>query len=222
MLKRLYFHSHCITLTCAISCFSRHWLGLFHTFEGGCDGSGDKISDTPAEKTSHKGCNPSENRDSCPNDGQGPDDVFNFLGYEDDACLFRFTAGQAAVMVENVDAYRSGGLIEADSSGILARESTAMLSSSDSLECYSITAGSTRVFSYNVPDPAFVSCSMVTTDGDLDLFVNWDGGFEHFDCSEESQAKEKVCAVGKGSGTVYAFVYAATSSSDFFVTCSTN
>jgi hypothetical protein len=97
-----------------------------------------------------------------------------------------------------------------------------MLSSSDSLESYSITAGSTKVFSYDVPAPAFVSCSMVTTDGDLDLFVNWDGGFEHFDCSEESQAKEKVCTVGKSSGKVYAFVYAANSSSDFFVSCSTN
>ncbi|PQK18064.1 hypothetical protein BB8028_0010g00530 [Beauveria bassiana] len=43
-----------------------HWIGLAHTFEGGCDGEGDFIDDTPASANASRGCQ--TGRNSCPGD----------------------------------------------------------------------------------------------------------------------------------------------------------
>jgi len=71
-----------------------HYLGLYHTFCGGCGSStacystGDLICDTNREQNPTYGCPSSKT--SC----SSPDPIHNYMDYTDDPCLWEFTPEQ--------------------------------------------------------------------------------------------------------------------------------
>jgi hypothetical protein len=76
-----------------------HWLGLYHTFQGGCTGStgydgttglGDLVADTAPEASSASGC--PGGRDTCA--GGAVDPIDNYMDYSSNQCQTRFTTNQ--------------------------------------------------------------------------------------------------------------------------------
>lgn len=64
-----------------------HYLGLYHTFQGGCNPPGDEVDDTPAVASPNYGCTPNV---SC----ASADMIQNYMDYTDDTCMNTYTDGQ--------------------------------------------------------------------------------------------------------------------------------
>ena len=81
-----------------------HWVGLWHTFQGGCTAPGDQVDDTPPEASATSGCPAS--KDTC--SGGGVDPITNFMDYSYDSCMTGFSGGQNTRM-NTMMAFRDTG-----------------------------------------------------------------------------------------------------------------
>jgi len=79
-----------------------HWLGLYHTFQGGCSKQNDLVEDTAPEREPAFGC--PVGRDTCRRGGVDP--ITNFMDYVDDFCMIEFTTGQTERMHAAKQTYR--------------------------------------------------------------------------------------------------------------------
>lgn len=97
-----------------------HWLGLYHTFQNGCDDPGDAVDDTPYEARPASGC--PIGRKTC-SGTQGDDPVHNYMDYSQDSCLTEFTPLQIARVRALTAIYRTRLLSDsARASLVLDRE----------------------------------------------------------------------------------------------------
>lgn len=79
-----------------------HYFNLLHPwgiYRGDCDEM-DFVDDTPAQSDSEYGCEASF---SC----GGDDNFHNFMGFQDDECMWFFTEGQCDRMRQSIMAFRS-------------------------------------------------------------------------------------------------------------------
>lgn len=90
-----------------------HCFNLLHTFQSGCgdncNSSGDRVCDTPPTSDPTFGCR--FNQNTCSNDLQGPspftqdmpDQVENYMSYDQNGCQNMFTQGQVTRMIRAIN-----------------------------------------------------------------------------------------------------------------------
>ncbi|MDO6428684.1 zinc metalloprotease [Thalassotalea sp. 1_MG-2023] len=84
-----------------------HWLGLYHTFQGGCDGIGDHVHDTPAHSAANYGKPQLDQaHNACIVGENAP--INNYMNYVDDEWMNELTPEQEARVKEQIMMYRTG------------------------------------------------------------------------------------------------------------------
>ncbi|WP_343748911.1 PKD domain-containing protein [Fluviicola sp.] len=91
-----------------------HYLGLYHTFNGGCQGmtasdcatSGDRVCDTPPVNAPNSGCPPST-WNTCNETPNLPDDIHNYMDYVSETCMTGFTDGQNDRILAEINLFRA-------------------------------------------------------------------------------------------------------------------
>lgn len=83
-----------------------HWLGLYHTFQGGCNGIGDHVHDTPAHADANFGT-PDEGQanSACKTGEHAP--IHNYMNYVDDEWMTEFTSKQMGRVQEQITMFRT-------------------------------------------------------------------------------------------------------------------
>ncbi len=82
-----------------------HWLGLYHTYTGGC-ADNDGVADTAPEQSPANFC--PHGRDTCKGRGGKLDPIYNYMDSTEDSCMYEFTAGQGDRMDAMYAKYRLG------------------------------------------------------------------------------------------------------------------
>jgi PKD repeat protein len=141
-----------------------HWLGLLHTFQGGCTGmtvntcstAGDKCCDTPPVTAANFGC-PAATTNTCAESysGNRPDMWENYMDYTDDACMYMFSNNQKSIMLATINGNRAS-LLTSNGCTPLGPMPTSSFTSSNDTICVgqSITytntsTGNPTLFSWN-------------------------------------------------------------------------
>jgi hypothetical protein len=169
-----------------------HWMGLLHTFQGGCSNS-DGVEDTAPERSPNGGCSSPGTRDTC--DGDGLDPVFNFMDYSDDVCLYEFTDGQTTVMQACWDMYRLGNGSD--------RPEIELSLGVPSAPLY-LVPGESQVYRLDISDvEGNVICTTSGDEGDADLYVSLDSppSFDISDCCV-SESEDSIESCGRVITTV--------------------
>lgn len=133
-----------------------HWLGLFHTFQGGCNPPavwGEQIDDTPPVLEPSFNCPIGAN--TCNNDFPNlPDQVENYMDYANGTCQNMFTLEQKSLMHNMISSYRATlvGASNATFTGIGNPPASCAPKADLTLEVFPVCQGNTLQFndiSYN-------------------------------------------------------------------------